>query len=222
MPAHPLPPPIRGPPSQGGSSEGDASEFLVLTQQLAVSSAFGAVQCSYGPCLSVQRGGGAVGGAQAGQEEPQAAQQLPDQQPDMMLLVRFQDESQLQAFLDCPPVAALLEVRPGGRAMCTTGLGSGWPGGIHAARRARGNAACRPAGARPTRRGTRRCTVATAMRRAPCAAPLYEQAASPRGARLVCSLQGDDRIPLRALWSATLLSEPSDSSSTQGVRGGLA
>ncbi|KAL4427166.1 hypothetical protein ABPG77_001170 [Micractinium sp. CCAP 211/92] len=127
---------------QGGSSEGDASEFLVLTQQLAVSSAFGAVQCSYGPCLSVQRGGGAVGGAQAGQEEPQAAQQLPDQQPDMMLLVRFQEEAQLQAFLDCPPVAALLE--------------------------------------------------------------------------------GDDRIPLRALWSATLLSEPSDSSSTQGVRGGLA
>ncbi|KAL4459186.1 hypothetical protein ABPG75_014051 [Micractinium tetrahymenae] len=137
---------------QGGSGEGDASEFLALTQQLAVSSAFGAVQCSYGPCLSVQHSGGAAAGgsdegpggeaaAQQAQQQAQQAQQLPAQQPDMVLLVRFQEEAQLQAFLDCPPIAALVE--------------------------------------------------------------------------------GDERIPLRALWSATLLTEPSDSSTTQGVRGGL-
>ena len=32
-------------------------------------------------------------------------------QPDVVLLARFQDDAQLQQFLACPPVAALLEVR---------------------------------------------------------------------------------------------------------------
>lgn len=108
LPAAPDLPATGLPPVQGGSGEGDASEFLALTQQLAVSSVFAAVQCSFGPCLSVQHGGG--GGGEAGQP----AQQLAGQQPDMVLLVRFQEEAQLQAFLDCPPIAALLEVRKRG------------------------------------------------------------------------------------------------------------
>ena len=84
---------------QGGSSQEDAEEFLSLTQQLAVSSAYGAVQCSYGACLSMQQHGGGSGG-----------QQQPQQQPDVVLLARLEEAPQLQRFLECPPVAALLEV----------------------------------------------------------------------------------------------------------------
>lgn len=91
----------------------DGNEFLSLTQQLALSSAFGAVQCSFGPCSSVQHAGAAE---DAGATSAGGARLPPDQQqrPDMVLLVRFQDGDQLQAFLDCPPVAALLQVGPGG------------------------------------------------------------------------------------------------------------
>ena len=91
-----------GTASEGGDDSGEA--FLALTQQLALSSAFGAVQCSYGRCLSMQqRHGGAA--------EQQGAQQQQQQQPDIVMLVRFLESEALQRFLDCPPVAALLEVR---------------------------------------------------------------------------------------------------------------
>lgn len=90
----------------------DGNEFLSLTQQLALSSAFGAVQCSFGPCSSVQHVGASedAGSATADGAQP-TAQQL---RPDVVLLVRFQDGDQLQAFLDCPPVAALLQVGSSG------------------------------------------------------------------------------------------------------------
>ena len=93
---------------QGEGTAGEGEEFLALTQQLALSSAFGAVQCSYGRCLAVQRRGG---GAAQQQGAQQGAQQQQLQQPDIMMLVRFQEGEALQGFLDCPPVAALLEVR---------------------------------------------------------------------------------------------------------------
>ncbi|PSC74061.1 sonic hedgehog A [Micractinium conductrix] len=138
---------------QGGATQDEAGEFLQLTQQLAVSSAFGAVQCSYGACIVQHRGDGDAAAAETPPPPPQQqqAQQQQQQQaaaggavgpqPDVVLLARFQDDAQLQQFLACPPVAALLE--------------------------------------------------------------------------------GDDRLPLRALWSAALLTQPSDSSSSQGVGGGL-
>lgn len=119
--------PHRSARAQGGTSQADAEEFLSLTQQLAVSSAFGAVQCSYGQCCK--------------SEEP-AAGNGEEQRPDMLLLARFQEAAQLQQFLACPPVAALLE--------------------------------------------------------------------------------GDDRIPLACLWSCVLETQPSDSSTSRGVQGGLA
>jgi hypothetical protein len=90
---------------QGGSTQEDAEEFLCLTQQLAVSSAYGAVQCSYGACLSMQQHSGSGGGSGASQQPPQ--------QPDVVLLARFEEAPQLQRFLECPPVAALLEVGGG-------------------------------------------------------------------------------------------------------------
>lgn len=122
-------------PQQGGASLADAEEFLSLTQQLALSSAFGAVQCSYGPVQSLQHSG--EGGGAAGGQLPEAQWE----QPDVVALVRFQDQAQLQQFLACPPVAALLE--------------------------------------------------------------------------------GDSRIPLAALWSCVLESQPSDNISSSRVTGGL-
>ncbi len=133
-----LPPAPQCPlPLQGGSSAGDAEEFLALTQQLALSSAFGAVQCSYGGVSSVQHAGG--GGAAAGEAAPAGVAAAAA--PDLVALVRFQEAEQLQQFLACPPVAALLE--------------------------------------------------------------------------------GDARIPLRALWSCVLETQPSDSSTSRGVQGGM-
>jgi hypothetical protein len=94
---------------QGGASEGDASEFLALTQQLALSSAFGAVQCSFGRCLGATLATPAGGGTSAAGDAAAAASLAT---PDYVLLARFQDEQLLRSFLECPPVAALLEVRP--------------------------------------------------------------------------------------------------------------
>ncbi|KAI3423404.1 hypothetical protein D9Q98_010621 [Chlorella vulgaris] len=91
---------------QEGSEAGDASEFLSLSRQLAVSPAFGAVQCSYGRCLSVVRhgsGGNGGGGEEGGPGSAELAA------PDMLLLARFEGEEQLRQFLCCPPLAALLE-----------------------------------------------------------------------------------------------------------------
>lgn len=72
----------------------DANEFLALTQQLSTSSAFGAVQAVFGPCTSKM----AHVGSEASLE-----------QPDYIFAARFQQPEQLEGFLVCPPVAAMIE-----------------------------------------------------------------------------------------------------------------
>lgn len=105
-------PPHPGPAcTQGSASQADADEFLSLMQQVAVSSAFGAVQCSYGRCeeLAPAQQAGAIGGGSHA-----------EQRPDVLVLARFQEAAQLQQFLACPPVAALLEVRATWAGMAST------------------------------------------------------------------------------------------------------
>lgn len=80
---------------QPGSDEADASEFLDLTQQLATSSAFGAVQAAAGRFNSVRK--------HLGEESNETLN------PDFMIHVRFETKEQLEAFVQCPPVAAILE-----------------------------------------------------------------------------------------------------------------
>jgi hypothetical protein len=82
---------------QPGSNEEDAVEFLDLTQQLATSSAFGAVQSGAGKCSSV---------VEHGSESSESSNSTI---PDYMMLVRFQTKEQLTAFIQCPAVAAVLE-----------------------------------------------------------------------------------------------------------------
>lgn len=178
---------------QGGSSTADGNEFLSLTQQLALSSAFGAVQCSFGPCTSVQHTG--ADAAAAGDVQLPPEQQ---QQPDMVMLVRFQEGEQLQAFLDCPPVAALLQV--GSTALM-------WMHGILGIGRPQTLAWC----------GSSLEVWSVAAIWVRCAPAVGFTALVP----LAPWLQGDERIPLVALWSCVLESQPSDSSSTRGVQGGL-
>lgn len=178
----------------------DGNEFMSLTQQLALSSAFGAVQCSFGPCTSVQH----VGGGSEGVDAAAAGDvQLPpeqQQQPDMVMLVRFQEGEQLQAFLDCPPVAALLQV--GSTALMWVHGKAFWA-----------------LGARKLLLG------AAAAWRFGLWLPHWVRCAPAVGfialVPLAPWLQGDERIPLVALWSCVLESQPSDSSSTRGVQGGL-
>jgi len=83
---------IAGLSRQPGSTAEDAREFLELTQQLATSAAFGAVQAASGPCSGVQQHAG------------------PTEliHPDAVLLVRFQTTDELAHFIDCPPVSAML------------------------------------------------------------------------------------------------------------------
>jgi len=78
---------------QPGSSEADADEFLHLTQQLAVSSAFGAVEANFGECMEVLHHAG----------------ENSIEKPDIMMLIRFQTTDQLSQFVRCPPIAAVLE-----------------------------------------------------------------------------------------------------------------
>lgn len=78
----------------------DAAEFLSLTQQLASSSAFGAVQAASGRASDLLRhfdSGDGDGDGNGGAC------------PDFVLLVRFEGKEQLAAFVACPPVAAVLE-----------------------------------------------------------------------------------------------------------------
>jgi hypothetical protein len=91
-----------------GAAPGDGAEFLQLTQQLATSSAFGAVQASSGACFSlVHHAGGGDDGAAAAAAA--AAGEMAMAQPDVLLLARFQGQAELEEFLQCPPVAAMLE-----------------------------------------------------------------------------------------------------------------
>ena len=80
---------------QPGSKEEDAMEFLDLTQQLATSSVYGAVQAGAGKCSSV------VTHTQSSTSSLET--------PDYILMVRFQTKEQLAAFVQCPAVAAVLE-----------------------------------------------------------------------------------------------------------------
>jgi len=74
--------------------DADADEFLVLTQQLATSSAFGAVQAVFGPCKA---------------KLTHVGSEATLQQPDLIFTARFQQAEQLEEFLACPPVAAMIE-----------------------------------------------------------------------------------------------------------------
>lgn len=117
-------------PLQEGGSQEDAEDVLSMLQQLAESSAFGAVQATQGPCTSsVQHlpsggsssgGGGAEGAADPSGTAATAAAAAagsadgaggPGQlQVAYVFSARFQEQQQLEAFLNCPPVAALLQV----------------------------------------------------------------------------------------------------------------
>ena len=81
-----------------GAEDGDVAEVLTLTQQLAQSSAYGAVQVSAGPCLGLAPGGGAAAAA---------AGAAAGQQPDYVLMARFSTAEQLAAFRGSGPMAAL-------------------------------------------------------------------------------------------------------------------
>ena len=73
---------------QEGASAEDAREFLDLTQQLAMSSAFGAVQAVSGRCST---------------DDDDCTTSV-----DFMVLARFQTKQQVEAFVQCPPVAAMM------------------------------------------------------------------------------------------------------------------
>jgi hypothetical protein len=85
---------------QEGYGEEEGEEFLSLTQQLATSSAYGAVQASYGPCLGLQQLGGSG---------PSSAGGPLARQPSSIFLIRFEEQEQMIKFMQCPPVAAMLE-----------------------------------------------------------------------------------------------------------------
>jgi hypothetical protein len=81
---------------QTNGSDDDVAEFLELTCQLASSSAFGAVQAAVGKVSSLIE--------HSGDAERDILQLL-----EFVMLVRFQAADQLQAFVECPPVAAIFE-----------------------------------------------------------------------------------------------------------------
>lgn len=80
--------------NNNNNDDDDADEFLVLTQQLGTSSAFGAVQAVFGPCRS---------------KLTHVGNEASLQQPDFIFAARFQQPEQLEGFLACPPVAAMIE-----------------------------------------------------------------------------------------------------------------
>ncbi len=91
-----------------------------MLQQLAESSAFGAVQAAQGPCSALQQIDGEPGEAgmdpssssssSAGSAGGRGASPAAGFAVDYVLMARFQMQEQLQEFLACPPVAALLQV----------------------------------------------------------------------------------------------------------------
>jgi hypothetical protein len=76
------------------TDDADADEFLVLTQQLATSSAFGAVQAVFGRCKA---------------KLTHVGSEASLQQPDFIFAARFQQPEQQEGFLACLPVAAMIE-----------------------------------------------------------------------------------------------------------------
>ena len=97
---------------QPGASSEDVREFLDLTQQLATSSAFGAVQAAAGPGVGTRSHGGTGDAADA----------LP--LPEFVMLVRFESKEQADEFARCPPMAAVLQgdARSPLRALWAAGL----------------------------------------------------------------------------------------------------
>ncbi len=85
---------------QPGCPAEDAAEFLSLTQQLAGSSAFGAVQAVSGRASDL---------LQHLKSEENEENSAAATCPDFVLLVRFEGKQQLESFVECPPVAAVLE-----------------------------------------------------------------------------------------------------------------
>lgn len=85
----------------GGNSTEDVLEFLNLTQQLASSSAFGAVQSCAGRCTDVTMD---MSSRAATEATPPTFTR-----PEYMLTTRFETKEQLDAFVACPPLTALLQ-----------------------------------------------------------------------------------------------------------------
>lgn len=94
----------------------DVEEFLDLTQQLATSSVYGAVQAASGPCLtgstaattattSSSGGGDRVESGATSNEEQQQGIEMPQ----YVMIVRFQNGLQLSEFVSCPAVHAMLD-----------------------------------------------------------------------------------------------------------------
>ena len=103
---------IAGLDLQPGSNDDDATEFLSLTQQLATSSAFGAVQASYGPGISVihhNRVDNDTSTSTTTTTPTTSSAPPTTTSTAIVLLCRFQSKDQLQQFLECPPVAAMFE-----------------------------------------------------------------------------------------------------------------
>lgn len=75
----------------------DVEEFLTLTQELASSSAFGAVQCVSGPVIDIK----------AHEEKAQAIAKSLD--CDLILMARFGSDQQVEGFLQSPALQAVLQ-----------------------------------------------------------------------------------------------------------------
>lgn len=83
--------------SQDCVEDSDVDEFLTLTQELASSSAFGAVQCVSGPVIEIK----------AHEEKAQTIANSLD--CDLILMARFGSDQQVEGFLQSPPLQAVLQ-----------------------------------------------------------------------------------------------------------------
>ena len=83
-----------------GTREEDVHEFLELYRQLACSSAFGAVQCAYGPVVQVMH---------HGSKQTEQADIIQHIACDIILLARFGTKEQMESFLQSPPSQAVLQ-----------------------------------------------------------------------------------------------------------------
>ncbi len=201
-----------------------------MLQQLAESSAFGAVQAAQGPCTAVQQMDGepAASLAPSGGRSGSSAAGSAAFAADYVLMARFQLQEQLQDYLGSPPVAALLQVGQG-----FLSLASRLEHGLC-------SPAFRPLANLPAMRGK----GATSSRRSePCGI-----CSSANGAGCdICSRlvwvhlvepcqalsevlpfhppslsQADDRLPLRTVWAGVMEIAPADNSQTRNQgRGGL-
>lgn len=206
----PSPPYTTAIPPQDGASHMAAEDVLSQLAQLAESSMFGAVQAYYGQCgaaeqLHSEKGGSAAaaetaaeaasaageGGEAEGEGTPggSGSGSAPPPAPvvDYTMLIRFQAQEQLQAFLKCPPVAALLEV--------STGAAPGLSAFARAQSHWLAVNSCLPL--------VRRCRPAV---------PWNVTATCHVGRT---PLQADPRLPLLATWAGALEVAPAEGSQTR-------